>query len=1308
MRHLPMALLLLGVLSAAAPAAPVTEFEHPMITDTANWDRDRPDPEQLQSLLDLTDDELRACVPFQTPRIYSLCPCCSQKENGRDYRRRHYPGGVFDFDPKKPWQITCTTCGEVFPDNPKFPQTHTRRFNAPRMWAGLNKGDVVTVRWHQQTRPPRDPAELKPGEDGTWTAYFYMDGALDTRRDVFCQEAMKTLTKAYYYYTHNQENRDPDTAYRCAWKTAVLLDGYANALPRWLLCDNYGKDYFNCGDKGDFPYGWSETRYGGARQTAEQNGPGFYRNALDVTCESRAFKDYGKQAGPSDYEHLFVKEGRKPPAEYALPFYDKLCRNVLMPVRRYQGSVLGKWGQGCPINGTQGYAMLTHNREMLRLAAQSMFVFPQRSFFVDGGYSEGSGYSGIHLLHTHKGLWVQRGYTDPPDYEVPNDSPNRAFWEEMCPSEDMPYLGRLVDYNALNPDRARDEGKEMALQSPADPRPPPHVSLPLSRYPRFWRRAFNVWKDITAPNGGQYALAEDGHRNLGSYQHVMTEPRHVTTHVLKTGMKRFLLGDGEGDDQVQINLAAGLYTAHGRTNFLDLQIFDNGHYMADGFGYGKHQMRGRYNSLQAMNTAGVDTFKTPSNNGIPLMYESNIPGVALVRVGTHRETEGVKRFERTVALVSTDIKHPYIVDLFYIQGQGDPDTCRRREYFFHSTKHHDQTSTVSLPMQKLPGERGLLELEGIEWNERMVDGRGYGVFFDAREGDASQSFTVDFEVVDPWKPLMWNFDPKKPNSKPVEIKGKTPNSALPMKARDDSWADEPAIGLRRHIVGFPDLKAYSYTMPHPNKLHKNTQSAGWGRMPAFLVRHDVEDTAEETEFLVVHEAWAGKPYITGVKRLPAENGSRNAVALEITMPGRTDIIVLSNDGNEAVYKGHGIDFQGRFGIVATTGPKTDAALIGGTRLSGPDTDLAMPADIYAGTIIASEREWRGEEDGFYVDTELPRSLVGSWMMVNVRGPSMRRKEKGDEEAAVIGAGWAFRIAKIRKKNGKTFVVTADEHGLEVGNGTCREFFKPHNHIRGETRFQVYPVLSNQGLVRVTPAGGPQAGPVDVTMEAQAGVPGARIEYLTVPIDAPPVYSVDDGTLAWQTYARPVTIDSDCRLLVRAIPRRGIKVPVAQRLEFTMPPEPVEIADSAKLNPLPVTVKRYYKGENSNIEEPEVRMFYRREGERDTGCHVNGLGLLRIATTGKYTFHFHSRRGGRLVIGGQTIFDGSFPAGLVGSCYLKPGYYPFEFVSEGALEFDFEWQGPGIERRSFQEEDLCHRQALLNAYRHEFKTQKIMR
>ena len=1266
-----------------AEEVPYTAFTHPMITDVSTWDKDRPDPPKVSAFLELSDDQLRGCVPYQTPRIYSLCPNCSRKENGRDYMRRHYPHGVFDFDPKQPDRIVCTTCRERFPDNPKFPQEKRRAFRAPRMWSDLNENQDYIIRWHEQQRPPRNPEDLKPGEDGKWTAYFYMDGALDTRRDVFCQDVMKTLTRAWWYYTHNPKEKDEHLAYRCAWKTVVLLDEYANAFPRWLLCDNYGKDYFNAGDKGAFPYGWSETRYGTARQTSEQNGPGFYRHALDVLGGSRAFRDYEeKEHGPSKYEHLFAKEGEAAPKVYSLSLYEKLCRNVLMPVRRYQGSVLGKWGQGCPINGTQDYARLTHNREMLRLAAQSMFVYPHKSFFVDGGYSEGPGYSGIHLLHAHQGIFRQRGYTDPPNYVVPPDSPNASIWKGMLHPDDLPYMGPLTNYNALRPNRA------------------PH-------YDRFWTRAFHVWKDLCAPNGGQYALGESQHRNLGSYRHVMTEPRHVTGHVVKTGMKRFLLGDGEGDDQVQINLTAGPYTAHGHRDFLDLQIFDNGHYLADDFGYGKHQMRGRYSSIQVHNSGAYDTFQTPSNNGIPTLLETSIPGIAVARVASHRATEAMARFERTVALISSDLEHPYIVDLFYFKGQGNADKGKRREYFFHASRHHyDQTASCSLPMKRLPGERGMLELEGIAWKEDMLNSQDYGVFFDAHQADGSSSFTVDFEVPDPWRPLKWKFDPKR-SPVETEIPGKTPKSALPYKASDDSWANKPAIGIRRHVVGFPGQQAFAYNFPHPSRLHQNTHSDGWGRMPGFLLRHDVADTATDTEFLVVHESWAGKPHVRQVRRLPAAFGSENAIALEVIMPGRRDLIFLSNNDEPASYQTTGVNFRGRFGVVVRKGDKADAALIGGTTLTVADAGInyRLPHDVFAGTVLRSERAWRGHEDGLVVDCDLPESVVGSWMLVRSDGKSLKDGDDPDEQTA---AGWAFEIAGVTRRNGQTFVRTKEDHGLEINAGICREFFKPHSHLNGRTTFRIYPRQSNQGLVRTSHAGGPLPGPTEVTLSPAATLPNAQVQFLALPIDAPPVQSVNDRTLAWRSYNKPLLIDRDCRLLVRALPPNGVKIPVAQRYTFTLPPRQAELTEATQLKPKTVFVNRFYKSTGSNIERPLIRSFYKQPNDQERGRHVNGIGFLQVSRPGRYAFHYHGRQPGKLTLGGKVLFDGDDPSGERGEVFLEPGYYDFHFVAKGNVTFDFEWEGPGFERRRLHDRELFHLPSVLSRFEGEFNTQKTLR
>lgn len=1234
----------------------VTYFNRPVITDTNGWDKK---PPKYESYLAMSDDELRACVPYQTPRIYSHCPNCSQKVNGRDYSRRHFPND-FNFDPKKPYQIECKKCGETYPDNKKFPQTHTAEKLAPQMWRDLPKGNFVTIRWHQQTRK-KDPKTMKKGDKPTYEVFFYMDGALDTNRDRYCQAAMTALTKAYWYY----KDKDAELAYKCAWKVAVLLDAYADALPRWLLCDNYGKDYYDCRSK-DFPYGWSETRYGSARQTGEQNGPGFFKSALDVICETKAFKDYSKKLGES--------------------LFDKSIRNVLKPVRRFQTAGLGKMEQGAPIQGSVSYAKMTNDRELLRLMMQSMETFPKR-FTVDGGFGQGPGYSGIHLNACASAINSFRGYTDPLDYKVPVDSPNKERWSNSYFPEDMPYLGLIKHYNAAAPGKLED----------------------------FWRRSFQFWHDLEMPDGGVWSFNECSHRILGSKAHVMGEPHHTSKTVFKTGLKRLVLADGEGDDQIALHLGFGKDTKHGHGDYMDLLIFDNGHWLADDFGYGKHQMRARYSSPQVHNTATIDEISSPDNNGRPLLFESNIPGLQVMKVGTPT-TEIVEQFERTVALVTTDIKHPYIFDLFLIKGKGDADKVKRREYLMHSTKDSKQIASNSLPMKKLPGERALHQRDGKKWEENMLNSKDYGVFFDVKGAQASSYFTMDFEVDDPWKPIMWKPNPKS-SGHTIEIKGKTPTACLPFKAKDDSYADKPAIGLRRHIVASPGMEAFQFNMPHPSQLHKNKHSEGWGRMPGFMLRHEVENTKEASEFIVIHEGWQGKPYITKVNRLPKKYGSANTLAVEIILPDRKDVIVMSTDNNVATYKGAGIDFSGRFGFISNKKDgKADGALIGGTKLAGGAVNYTLEKDEYSGNVTGSERRWRGKEaDGLYVDQDLPKSLIGSWMLVNVNGQSLppNPREVNGFVSKVQGGGWAFRIRDIFKKNGKTFVQTEEEHGLEISPSTCREFFFPMTNTKGQTKFQIYPSSSNQAKVILSHPGGALSGPTKVSMKSASEVPGAKIEYLIVNKDAAPIYSVDDKILNWKTYSEPVMIDKSCRLLVRALGANGIKVPMAQRIEYNMAPTPL-VKGIDELKTGLIVFERYHKYKHDQLlginisTEPQAKNPYLQKGQRESANYLHGHGLIKITKSGYYNFHYRPRRSGTLKIGGETLLNGSALQFMQATCYLQEGYHDLEFVSEGSNFIDLEISAPDLPRRRLRQDELYHRPAQLEKYVNEFKTQKPLR
>jgi len=204
-----------------------------------------------------------------------------------------------------------------------------------------------------------------------------------------------------------------------------------------------------------------------------------------------------------------------------------------------------------------------------------------------------------------------------------------------------------------------------------------------------------------------------------------------------------------------------------------------------------------------------------------------------------------------------------------------------------------------------------------------------------------------------------------------------------------------------------------------------------------------------------------------------------------------------------------------------------------------------------------------------------------------------------------------------------------------------------------------------------------------------------------------VYSVDDQSLNWQTYNEPVTINSDCRLLVRAIAKDGLKTPIAQRYEFTMPPKQAQIADETALKSKPVHYSRYYKNEGTNIMSPIVHMPYNLTNVHN-GHHQTSVGLLKIKEAGKYSFFFHAKQAGKLTLGDTVLFDGDEPSGEMASVYLTPGYYNFQFISKGSALFDFEWKTPGKDWQQIAPKYLFHRQKTFDKYMHEFKTQKKLR
>ncbi len=1216
---------------------------------------------EMERLLDrMTDQKIVACLPEQSPLIHHHCPNCVRSRGMNSHTTRNWKHVTpYVFDPNKPDQYACKACGEVYPDNPRFPKNLTLEMETPKLSEGGPRGRKVKVHYYYNKATGRR---------------YCFDGVLDTIRDKFCQDLMRNFARAYH------ETRDE----RYAEKVALMVNAYATRFRDWLLVQGYGEDYLDAAGR-DWPYGWTDTRYG-RRASGESNGPGYMITATDICWNSKAFDVMSERIG---------EDLRR-----------KAIDTVYMAKNRYGGG-LGKFHQGYPVYGRFNFARLAHDRETFRLFTQACEKMPQVSFTVDGGYTEGPGYWCIHLWRADEALRAINGYTDPPDYKTPGDGKNAKLWAEAFPQGDVPYQGRVVDWQ-----------------------------FPRGRYEDFWARAFKCLPEIRMPSGGHPIFNDCGHGYLGRAPFLYRPPRVRSDDIMKPGLRHVVLGDGAGDDQVQVHMGFGLSTNHGHQDTLDMQLFAKGHYLIDDLSYPKHALRITYSGAFGHNVVIVDHENQGAAyaDGDVVYYEPNLPGFSVARVAAPRAyANKTTRYERTLALNTVDPERPYVIDLFVVEGG------KVRDYMMRSSKLSPSTQSTSLKARPVPGLRPLLP-DGVEWVDEFADYlSGYGVLFNVRQAAAPDYFTVDYKLKDPWPGVQRMVDGKE-----VVHHGKTGRAELPYKATDTSWSDKPAIGVRHHYVSDDSYTAILAEMPWSGGMDSSQPSESWRRMPAFLLRHEGE--GGKAQFVAIHEPWSGAPAIRAVRRLPVQ-GADNAIVLEVEFDNRTDTVFLSTDTDPFRARVKGIRFDGRIGMAVRQGERSDAYLIGGTDLMAADHKLSAVAAEYQGVVTRSLRRWNADAvDGFFVEAEqaLPASLVGSWVMLTNNGklddsPRMgrpdldftrlidwaeyklkhlrrdyesagnltyeqadaltrkspigryveRMKQKvADRREHLVngGGGWTFRIAGIEQRDGKTFMRLDSDSGLDIDGDSLKEYFFPQRWQTGATHFVVYPATSTAAEVAVAPAGGAFLEPVTVRCRSLSADPEAAVQYAILPPEGEGAPEQPLADRDWQTCDGTLEIDRDSTLVVRSITPRGVKTPLERRYDWRIATDP---AASKEL-----VAGKLIETRAGQSDASAARSLYPAGDAR--GRYLL-RGRLNVPRDGVYTFHFRPTGDGSMTIGDHAVFARreipGTPMPRTADVPLKRGQYPLSIEINGRRDVELEWQGPGVERRRLSDDDYgCHPEA----------------
>lgn len=150
--------------------------------------------EKNRTVLSLEDSNLLDLIPVESGGIFFTdCPNC---DHGRQDR------GQFEWSIKKPFHITCEGCGEIYPDNDKYPEN-----------------EQVEVEHSTGTH------RLAFYQDSSSGKQFFFSAHADYWRRMHLEQSAKQLAQLYSATGES----------RFAHRSALILAGFAEVYPNYVL-----------------------------------------------------------------------------------------------------------------------------------------------------------------------------------------------------------------------------------------------------------------------------------------------------------------------------------------------------------------------------------------------------------------------------------------------------------------------------------------------------------------------------------------------------------------------------------------------------------------------------------------------------------------------------------------------------------------------------------------------------------------------------------------------------------------------------------------------------------------------------------------------------------------------------------------------------------------------------------------------------------------------------------------------------------------------------------------------------------------
>ena|GEM_PF-2707117 len=826
-------------------------------------------------------------------------------------------------------------------------------------------------------------------QDSQGKKYFFQ-GLVHTAQRQWLESKIYLLAQLYHLTGDEQYAR----------RTAIILDRLAQLYPHYLVKDgNWNSEIVEYVSTGgpwmvngrqvgekpsepmasqqatSTPYGWTQSKWD-RYWMAEV--PTTFLYAYDLIYNSKALDvlsaEYGLDVRERIEEGLF-----RDAVEYTLtyPWWYHINNNVTNNIRNVVQ--VGKVIQD-PDYVRVGYRWLQD-------------VFTNYVFSHDGAFAESPGYFYVFQTGLYPVIEELKGYTDPPGYD--------------------------------GDDRMEDLDMEKVLQPMID-------------------RAYAAAEAIRFPSGSLLPVHDNRSDDFTdpSYRpgNIKGQPLLASSSILLPGYGHAVLGDGKLDEQVQLHLhfSTDKDVNHSHQDSMSIMLYAFGREMLNDIGYNNTVYRRWAELTLSHNTVIVDRKNQngPDSKGNVQFFAPNLPGIAAIQVDAPGAYDNVDLYRRTLVLNTIDLSHPYVVDIFEVQG-GE-----LHDYVLHGTTLHDISVVSSLELERMESDRPLLN-PNETWHEpkrvrESITADGYGIFQNVSTAYAAEDFAVTFKYADPWQ-------------EPYINRSEWDERRLPKQGNywfhqfdSSTYSERLDLGLKVHFLlseqkhpqvflgETPSLTRAGFRGSDPNSVLR----------PSLIVRYQPE-AEQKSIFVVIHEPYYGAPAIDGVVLVEPELGGSDALVLKVNMGERTDLIMLSLDSSSTIQVTDAV-CSGRLGVISQSqNGMVRGYLVGGSSLTWKGQELISQDGSYHGELIAALRIEDGDPaDAFVTDVPLPEgdALGGSWMVVSFGSSGITN---------------AYEIAKVERVKGQTLIYTTYDHGLSIEGGTSREIYFPRRVFSGDNQFVIY-------------------------------------------------------------------------------------------------------------------------------------------------------------------------------------------------------------------------------------------------------------